>query len=574
MKTRYLISLILLVAACSPRSGSLTLITTDDVHGAWFDSTYVGGDTRPSLMAINWYVDSIRKADGEKNVLLLDAGDCLQGDNATYYFNYIDTTGEHLFSRLAAYMKYDAVSVGNHDIETGHAVYDRVTAELRRHGIPFLAGNAIRNDNGKPYFPLYKTFRRGGLKVLVLGYTNPNMAAWLDESVWSGMTFKSLLPLVQEDVDKVKAREKPDVTIICIHSGTGEGDGSILENQALDLYNSLSGVDFVVCAHDHRPVSFHNDTMGLINTGSRAAYLGIGKIKVTADGSKTVETGLIKVDKARTDTVMRAAFRKEYEEVKAFTSQKVGMLAVDLFTRDAYKGMCPYVNLLHQVQLDGCDAQISFAAPLTYNGTIRAGVMVYNDMFTIYPYENQLYKLELTGKEIKDYLEYSYKLWLAEPGGKHMLRIAAGDNPHNGREPWFFVGRFYNFDSAAGLNYTVDINKPFGERVSIASLSGGEPFDPDARYSVAMTSYRANGGGDILIKGAGIPKEKIEERILGRYPEIRELVYRFVRKNTILDEMNLNDRSLLGEWKFVPEGEAADRLDDDMALLFGKNQPR
>ena len=571
MKIRYILSLLLLAAACSPKSGSLTVLTTDDVHGAWFDSTYVGARTRPSLMAINWYVDSVRKADGAKNVLLLDAGDCLQGDNAAYYYNYVDTVSEHLFSRLMAYMKYDAVTVGNHDVETGHAVYDRVTAELRRHGIPFMGGNAIRNDNGKPYFPLCKTFRRGGLKVLVLGYTNPNMAAWLDESIWSGMTFKSLIPLVQEDVDRVKARVKPDVTIISIHSGTGEGDGSILESQALDLYKTLRGVDFVVCAHDHRQVTFHNDTIGLINTGSRASYLGVGKISVSPDGSKKIDTGLIRIDKARTDTVMRAAFRREYEAVKGFTTQKVGMLAVDMFTRDAYTGMCPYINLVHQVQLEASGADVSFAAPLTYNGAVRAGVLVYNDMFTIYPYENQLYKLELTGREIKNYLEYSYNLWLAEPGGEHILRISPSPNPRTGSLRWSFEKRSYNFDSAAGLVYTVDVRKPFGERVRIESLTGGRAFDPDAMYTVAMTSYRANGGGDILIEGAGIPKDRISERVVARYPEIRELVYRFILKNAILDEQNLNDSAVLGGWKFVPEGESADRLDDDMALLFGNN---
>ena len=571
MKTRYLLSLLLLAAACSPRSGNLTVLTTNDVHGAWFDSTYVGDRTRTSLLAVNWYVDSVRKADGAKNVLLLDAGDCLQGDNAAYYYNFVDTVSEHLFARMVAYMKYDAVTVGNHDVETGHAVYDRVASELKRHGIPFLAGNAVRNDNGRPYFPLYKVFRRGGLKVLVLGYTNPNMAAWLDESVWSGMTFKNLIPLVQEDVDRLRARVKPDVTIISIHSGTGEGDGSVLESQALDLYKSLRGVDFIVCSHDHAPVTFHNDSIGLINTGTRARNLGVGKISVAPDGSKTIETGLVKVDKAHTDTVMRAAFRKDYEAVKAFTVQKVGMLAVDMFTRDAYTGMCPYINLVHEVQLKACDAQVSFAAPLTYNGSVRAGVLVYNDMFTIYPYENQLYKLELSGREIKDYLEYSYNLWLAAPGGEHILRISPKDNPRTGSKRWSFDERSYNFDSAGGLVYTVDVTKPFGERVNIASLAGGEAFDPDAKYTVAMTSYRANGGGDILIEGVGIPKETIAERIVGRYPEIRELVYQFILANGILDEMNLNDRSVLGGWKFVPEGESADRLDDDMALLFGDN---
>ena len=268
---------------------------------------------------------------------------------------------------------------------------------------------------------------------------------------------------------------------------------------------------------------------------------------------------------------MRAAFRKEYDAVKAFTTRKVGMLTVDMFTRDAYTGMCPYINLVHLVQLEASEADVSFAAPLTYNGSVRAGVLVFNDMFTIYPYENQLYKLELSGREIKDYMEYAYNLWLAEPGGEHILRISPSPNPRTGSLRWSFDRRSYNFDSAAGLIYSVDVTKPYGERVRIESLAGGGAFDPDARYTVAMTSYRANGGGDILIEGAGIPKTEIAGRVVARYPEIRELVYRFILKNAILDEQNLNDRSVLGGWKFVPEGESADRLDEDMALLFGNN---
>ena len=62
----------------------LTVLSTDDVHGAWFDSTYTGGGVRRSLMAVKHYADSVRAADGAENVLFVDAGDCLQGDNAAY----------------------------------------------------------------------------------------------------------------------------------------------------------------------------------------------------------------------------------------------------------------------------------------------------------------------------------------------------------------------------------------------------------------------------------------------------------------------------------------------------------
>ena len=146
---------LMLLAGCSPKDGDccLRILTTNDLHGSLFDSTYVDGNVRNSLMAVKWYVDSVRSAAGEQNVILLDDGDFLQGDNSVYYFNYVDTLTPHIFPRMASYMGYDAVVGGNHDIETGHKVYDRVAADLEAAGIPFLAGNAIRNDNGEPYFP-------------------------------------------------------------------------------------------------------------------------------------------------------------------------------------------------------------------------------------------------------------------------------------------------------------------------------------------------------------------------------------------------------------------------------------
>ena len=82
-------------SACTngPKDGEyqLDLLTTNEVHGSWFDSTYVGGPVKTSLMAVNSYVTQFRVSLGKDNVLLIDAGDCLQGDNAAYYYNYVDT---------------------------------------------------------------------------------------------------------------------------------------------------------------------------------------------------------------------------------------------------------------------------------------------------------------------------------------------------------------------------------------------------------------------------------------------------------------------------------------------------
>lgn len=562
----------LATGALEARERKIYVVSTGDVHGSWFNRNYTDGAAdRTSLMSVKYYVDSLRAAAGRDNVLLIDAGDCLQGDNAAYYFNYVDTLSPHLFPRLMSYMGYDAIVSGNHDIETGHHVYDRVNAELKETGIPFLGGNAVRNDNGGPYFPAYSIHRKGGLKVAVLGFNNANIKAWLSESLWSGITFESLIPCVQEWVDRVCTEHRPDVVIAAVHSGTGNGDGKMLESQGLDLLYSLEGVDLVIAAHDHAPYAVKHGNSALMNGGARAGNVACAEITVDKRfgkvRSKDVEVAVRRMDKSKVDGKMAAYFSTDYEKVREFTNRKVGSLAMDIRTRDAYTGMSDYVNLVHTVQLSVPEADISFAAPLTFNGTVKAGELIFNDMFTIYPFENQMFVVKMKGSEIKNYLEYSYDTWIETPGG-HVLRIKSSPDARTGSPRWSFVGRSYNFDSAAGLIYTVDVTRPAGERVDIRSLADGREFDPEAWYNVAMTSYRANGGGNLIHSGAGIADVESEGRVVARYPEIRDMIYEFVLKVGEINKENVGDRSLLGEWHFVPEELAGPMLEADMKLLF------
>ncbi len=573
------------IASCGPKDGvyEFDLFSTNDVHGTWFDSTYTSSRVRPSLLAVSRYVDSVRTANGAESVILLDAGDCLQGDNAAYYFNYVDTVTPHLYPRMVDYMKYDAVCVGNHDIETGHRVYDRVRRQMRT---PWLAANAVREDNGKAYFQEYVILRRKGLKIAVIGAENANIAAWLTPELWSGIRFEPIVSMMQAKVDEVVERHRPDVVIVAAHTATGKGDGSSLEAEGLDLYRSLRGVDFLLCAHDHRPfVTVNEDhTFGLINSGSHCRNIGHGHLTVEVrDGrvvSRTVSTDLIPVRAEPVDERMAALFHEDYLAVKKFTMQRVGELRTELRTRDGYVGMSDYLALVHRLGLSQPGVEISLAAPLTFNGIVKPGTIIYNDLFTIYPYENQMFVLRMSGQEIKDYLEASYALWIntLAPGplsktptdaSPALLMIANRPDPRTSRESWSFINRSYNFDSAAGLSYTVDVTRPVGERVTVLGMADGSAFDLSHEYNVAMTSYRACGGGGLL-KAVGIAPSDMDSRIVARLPEYRTVLYDYLREHPVITSEELNDASVLGTWKFIPEKQAAAYLSNDMRRLFGE----
>lgn len=579
MKKLFFIFIAILAVACAPRlrdgEYTLTVLSTNDMHGTFFDSTYTGGGIKRSVFAMNHYIDSVRTEQGKDNVLLVDAGDCLQGDDATYYFNFVDTVTTHVFSRIVDYMDYDAVAVGNHDIETGHQVYDRVAEDLRKADAPFLAGNAIRNSDGKPYFPLYTMVRKAGLKIAVLGYTNANIKAWLPEELWSGMHFVAIKEIVQADVDAVKAKEHPDVMVVTMHSACGKGDGTILEAEALDAFNSVQGVDFLVCGHDHRPYVETRDSSALLNSGSHSRYVAEGKMHYKVEGGKIVsrsyETRLIRIKAEMADPVMREFFHDDYLAVKSFTMAEVGTLDQTVYTREAFAGMSYYISLMHTLSLETTGADIAFAAPLTYNKVIEAGPIIFDDLFTFYPYENQLYVITMTGEEVLRYLEFSYDMWIntVKSSREHVLKITNRDDPRTQQRGWSFPGRTYNFSSAGGINYTVDVTKPCGERVKISSMADGSAFELTRTYNVAVTSYRASGGGGHL-QAAGIDTGNINDRVVGRYPEIRTILYNYLKENGSIERARISNPAVIGSWSFVPESIARPAIEQDMKLVFGE----
>jgi 2',3'-cyclic-nucleotide 2'-phosphodiesterase/3'-nucleotidase len=523
-------------------------------------------------MSVAWYADSVRVADGKDNVILLDVGDFLQGDNAAYYYNFVDTDSRHVYARMAEHMGYDAVIVGNHDVETGHAVYDRVTEQL---SMPFLASNAVCAD-GRSYFQDYTIIRRHGVRIAVIGFTNPGIPGWLSPEIWEGMSFEELIPFAQQKVDQVRAKENPHAVVVAVHGGAGSEEYISVENPGLALFATLRGVDLVFCAHDHRPMAQSADTIAVVNAGSHCKYLGQGTINLAIrDGkvvSKSSDASLITIKPENVDSCMKEMFEKEYQSVKEFTLREVGELKVPLRTIDAYTGMSDYINLVHTISLKSTDAQISIAAPLTYDGSVDAGTIVYNDLFTIYPYENQLFVLNMTGAEIKGLLEASYDNWVYtySKSNPRLLKVRNAEDPRTGQKGWSFVARSYNFDSAAGIVYEVDVTKARGSRINVISMADGSPFNEDSTYKVAMTSYRANGGGGLLRDGAGLDTDMVQERIVGRYPEIRELLYAFIKEHKVIDTDIIRDYSLIGEWKFVPQNIADKALAKDIELMFGQ----
>lgn len=554
----------------------MKVVSTTDVHGNFFPYNFI---TRApgsgSLARVATRVKALRDSIGAENVILLDDGDILQGQPTAYYYNFIDTVSTHLVARMLRYLDYDTQTIGNHDVETGHAVYDRYRRDLG--DIPLLGANVIDKSTGNPYLQPYSVITRNGLKIVVFGLLTPAIPAWLPENLWEGLEFEDMVESAKKWVPKIINEEKPDLLIGLFHSGhdSSRMTGEWRENASLLVAEQVPGFDIVFMGHDHQVYDSsanngNSATPLILNPANNANNLAEVEVIFNIENGKVkgkkLSAQITPLDVLEPDKEFLAAFEPERKIIYDFVNEKIGEADGDFSVRDAYFGPSAFMDLLHDLQLEISGAEISLAAPLSFDALIRKGDLHMSDMFTLYKYENMLYTMELTGQEIKNYLEMSYSLWtdVMKSQDDHLLLFAKGD-PAKG-DYAKLENPAYNFDSASGIIYTVDVTKPRGEKINIISMADGTPFHADKTYKVAVNSYRGNGGGNLLTEGAGIPHSELTSRIVSSTDkDLRYYLIKAIQKRKkISPKVNNN-------WRFVPENWVVKASAKDRNILFSEN---
>lgn len=573
MKKLYIILPLLLfsfVLCAARREVKLKLIETSDIHGNFFPYNFIEQKAwNGSFARVCSYVKEQRKQYGD-NLLLIDNGDILQGQPSAYYYNFIDTVSVHLAASIMNYMGYVAGNMGNHDVEAGHAVYDRWINDC---DFPILGANITRTDNGTSYLKPYEVIEREGVKIVILGMITPAIPTWLPETLWSGLYFDDMEATASRWIKIIQDKEKPDVVIGLFHAGRQARTvgGKYREDACLEVASEVPGFDLVMMGHDHsryysKILSSSGDSVCVINPAHNGRFVGDIDITLTIDNGKVtdkkVDGRLVSMDDIGPDSDFMQHFSSQYQDVERFVSAKVGTIDKTITTRPAYFGSSAFIDLIHSIQLELTGADISFAAPLSFNARIDSGDIHISDMFNLYKYENLLYTMRLTGKEIKGFLEESYSIWTNQmtSADDHLLLIREKDNG-----AYTFVNPSFNFDSAAGIIYTVDVSKPKGEKVTIISMSDGEPFHEKKEYKVAINSYRGNGGGELLTKGAGIPMDSLKERIISSTDkDLRYYMIQHIKSKGTINPEPLN------QWKMIPAEWVDKAAVNDAKLLFGE----
>ena len=562
---------------------NLKLVETSDVHGAIMPYDLLNDTTTNSSLAqVYSFVESERYIP-DQELILLDNGDILQGDPLVYYYNYEDTTGTHIQAEAMNFMNYDVATVGNHDIEAGHSVYDKFRREIN---FPWLAANTINIETNEPYFKPYTIIERKGIKIAILGLITPSIPDWLPEILWKGISFEDMIESAKKWVPIIKEKEKPDLIIGLFHSGVdytygGETADTYKNENASELVaQQVPGFDVVFVGHDHagwnfKTTNINGDSVLIVGTKARAKTIAVANILMDFDSTngrwnkKDISGEIVETKNYKPDVKFMSEFIKDLNTVENYVQKPIGEITKTISSKESLFGPSAFVDLIQKAQLELTGADISFASPLSSSATIDSGWIRVRDLFKLYHYENFLYTMRLSGKEIKDYLEYSFGNWFNQMKDEndHLLKFKLGNKRNlfynqNSKVPEL-EEKYYNYSSAAGINYTIDVSKPTVERVVITSLSNGYPFYSDSIYTVAINSYRGSGGGGLITRGAHISKENLQGRVINSTEkDLRFYIMRWI------EGMKTINPTLIGNWKVIPSDYWRKGKEKDYELLF------
>ncbi|WP_350348480.1 5'-nucleotidase C-terminal domain-containing protein [Agromyces sp. G08B096] len=535
----------------------LTLLATTDLHGRVANWDYFSnapytdraGD-KVGLAAVASVVDDVRAEVGDDRLLVVDNGDALQGTPLSYYYAVqepVQETGEtHPMAAAYDAIGYDAQVVGNHEFNYG---LDLLGAYEDDVDFPLLGANVIDVATGEPAlepFTLVRKQVKGAKPVTVgiLGITTPGSAIWDKANVEGKLEFRDMVETAEEWVPKVRAAGA-DVVVVLSHSGTGASsyDESIAapENASDVIAREVPDIDVMVVGHTHldKPSEvIVNEVTGepvLLTQpyrwGSTVSRVDLDLEKVRGQWDVVgAEASAIRTKDYPESPEILDLVADQHATTVAYVNQVVAQSTEELPATASRYQDTPIIDFIQQVQTDTVTAGVagtaaeglpvlSIAAPFSRTAVFPQGDVSVRDIAGLYIYDNTLQAVQLTGAQVKDYLEASAKYYAQVPAGGTFdpaVHTGAGNTPD------------YNLDIISGLTYEIDLSQPLGSRIEQLTLADGTPLAADQQVVVAVNNYRRSGGG-------GFPHIATAPVVYDEQKEIRQLLIDWAQERGVID---------------------------------------
>lgn len=485
----------------------LKIAATTDVHGRIRGWDYYGGvvDPKRSLAAAATIVDSVRAAH-PKHVVLLDAGDMLQGNPLTYVVAKVSRPPVHPVIAAMNVMRYDAAVLGNHEFNYGVPALRQAISQA---GFPMLAAN-VREESGAAFVAPYAVVDRDGVRIGIVGATTPGAMVW-DRSNLEGarLTVTDIVPAVRRAVADVRKRGAT-VIVVLLHSGLNEASSYDTtatalpsENVAARVAREIDGIDLVVYGHSHKELvdSTVNGAL-LVQPRNWAASVAIATLTVAREKGRwrvvSHRGQSVSIEGHRESPSVLSASEASYRATIAWAAAPVGRTLVAWRADSARVTDQPITDLVNEVMRRETGADLSATAVFSLDAGIETGPITLATLSRIYPYDNTLRAIRISGAQLRAFLEYSSRYYrtLGTDGG----------TPAGGLIDPSVPG--FNFDVVAGADYTIDLTRPVGSRITRLAVRGRD-VQPNDSFTMALNNYRAGGGGGFaMLAGAPVVYDK------------------------------------------------------------------
>ncbi len=490
----------------APEGATLDLVVlgTTDVHGHLRGWDYFANapQTREGLSRAATVIDSVRAANPGR-VLVFDAGDLLQGTPLTYVPAKVTPQHPHPVVAAMNAVGYDASAIGNHEFNYGIGFLDSAIAGAR---FPFLSANTRRLDGGTPYKG-WTIIDRGGVKVGVMGLTTPGVVVWDADKVRGRLILDDLVATAKRVVPEIRAAGA-DVVVALIHSGlSGESSyddtkGVPPEDVSGRVAREVSGIDLLIYGHSHRSDS--GTVIGqtlVIQPKNWATSVSMATVSLTRTNGRwsvvSKKGTLIPVANRAESPAVLAVTEQGHKLAMQYANAVIGNTALVWKSDSARLRDMPISDFVLEVERRATGADLASGSVFNTDAKFGPGPLTVAQVAQVYPYENTLKVIRITGKQLREYLDFSSRYYPMIAPGTPASAVLAIDPKIPG----------YNFDIVSGVDYTMDLSKPFGNRITSLTYKG-KPVAPDDTFTMAINNYRQSGGGGYsMIQSAPVIKD-------------------------------------------------------------------
>ncbi|MBP1048297.1 bifunctional metallophosphatase/5'-nucleotidase [Enterococcus sp. BWM-S5] len=508
----------------------LTFFETSDIHGYISPTNYAGGEDLGIGAAKVAAKLKLLRSQAAGPVITIENGDFIQGSPLSYYV----AKNQHWsadFIKVINTMSYDVQVLGNHEFNYG---LDYLKKAIASYNAPVLAAN-ILNQEGEPYFGKgYTIIEKEGIRVAVLGLVTQYIPYWEQPSVVEGMQFERAVTTAKKMIPEL--RKLADIVVVSYHGGFERDieDGTPTEqltgeNEGYQLLHEVSGIDALFTGHQHREIAAVVNGIPVVQPGYRGSCIGEIELTIIEQDGKLVvsdaQARLHPVADVQADTQILSIVAALESELEEWLDQPLGKVEGNMEIEDPMRARLmehPYIEFINRVQQSASGAEISGTALFNNEGKGFKDIITMRDIITNYIYPNTLAIVKVNGAELRAALEQTAG-YLAVANGSIIF-----DPKYIQPKP-----QYYNYDMYEGINYTIDVSRPIGQRIT-RLLFQGKPIESNQIFDIVINQYRAVGGGNYSMFNAGKIVREIQI-------DMTELIADYLRLHPVIQaETNQN----------------------------------